>query len=277
MMRFIFFTFHIAIAVLFSSALMAENSDFIVLNYDVISEEEDVGDMTFKFSQGESGYVIVEHSNIKASSWWWSIDVTTIASEEYRYDAGLVKVDSKTVDKDDGIAYWVKIKSHEDGFWGDFTVIERITAGESKQFSGLTFAVAGRTSNNIEEILSLSSKIFADRKEKAEGAKFPKNSFDTTFNHLPFFIQKNAGKPLPKKINILDTDNLEVSPVEINDLGEKTILVGTSKIKVRHLTLSDGEFDPSHLWIKVDDTSLPYLVRHVGVDEDGAFELKLKP
>ncbi len=275
MTKYIFFTFYVTMVTLFFNPVTADESDFVVLNYEILSEGKDVGDMTLKLFQQKSGHVIVSHTHIKASGWWWSINITTILSEQFQHKAGLIKADGKTLDEN--TAYWTKINAYDDEYRADFMEINKTTTQENEQFSGLSFAVAGRVSSNTEEILSLSEALFTDRKGQIHGVTFPKNSFDTTFNDLAFFIQKNAGKPLPKKLNILDTENLEIIQMSISDLGLETMLIGVEKIQVRHLTLSDEKFPSSHIWIKEDLSSLPYFVRHTGEDEDGKFEIILKP
>ncbi|MCF6325082.1 MAG: hypothetical protein L3J89_12295 [Gammaproteobacteria bacterium] len=102
-----------------------------------------------------------------------------------------------------------------------------------------------------------------------------RKDFDTTFSNLPLFIQAYKGKPLPKKLNILDTEELEIGTVSIRDLGVKTISIGKQKIEARYLALSDNKSKPLQLWIKEDDL-LRYFVRYTGEDEDGPFEIILK-
>ncbi|NOZ51973.1 MAG: hypothetical protein GXP08_02335 [Gammaproteobacteria bacterium] len=265
----------VCIALILQSNAIAEEANSLILNYDILAEGKDIGNMTLKLSRKEGRRVAVEHSQIKISGWWWNINITAILSETFQDDTGFIKADSKTVYED--TAYWTKMNAYEDETWGEFIEITRMSASESKKFSHLSFAVTGKISDNTEELISLSEAMFSDRNKKpVYSVKFPQGSFDTTFNDLPFFIQKNAGKPLPSKLNILDTENLEISSASIKDLGLEIILIGKEKIQVRHLTLSDTQFKPSHLWIKEDANSLPYVVRHTGEDEDGKFEIILK-
>ena len=273
------------IAATLQNIAIAEEAGSLVLNYDVLSEGEDVGDVTLKLSQKEEGYVAVEYSQIKTRGWWWSVDITTILSEEFREDTGLIKADSKTLYE--GTTYWTRMNVHEDTLLGELTEISNMSDSENKQFSRLSFAVTGKVSPNTKEVTSLSEAMFSDRNTPPTyNVKFPQGSFDTTFTDLPFFIQKNIGKPLPKKLNILDTENLGIIQVNVNNQGLNTMTIGKEKIQVRHLILSesqllsklvnDAQFKPSHLWIKEDVTSLPYVVRHIGEDEDGEFEIILK-
>ncbi|MCF6211922.1 MAG: hypothetical protein L3J88_03575 [Gammaproteobacteria bacterium] len=274
MMKLALFVFYITTAIFFSSVSASNEPDFKILNYDILSEGIDVGDATLKLLKTKDRLLIVEHSNIKISGFLWSIDLTTVLSEEFQHDSGFMKSYSKTVD--DGMLYWTKISPATEMFLGKYIEIDKISTQEEKLFSRLVFLVTGKISSNVEEIISASEAIFTKRTKKVEEGKFPKGSFDVTINELPFFIQRNTGKQLPQNLNILDTENLEISQMSINDLGMKTIQVGNQKIQVRHLILSDKK-QTSQLWIKEDVTSLPYIVRHTGEDEDGKYEITLKP
>ncbi len=268
-------TLYIALLALFSSTIMAEEPTFRVLNYDIFSSGKDVGDVTVKLSENSDGYTIIEHSHLKVSSWWsGDFEITSIQSETFQQGIGLIKSDSKTVYERE--AYWSKINAHGDQLLAEFTVIDKMTTQEAKQFSHLSFALSRKVSDNSKEAISLSETLFSNRNKPAHKEEFSWGSFDTTFNNLPLFIQKNGTQPLPKKLNILDTEELEISTTSLHDLGVETIQVGKQKIKARHLTLSDNKSKPLHLWIKEDVASLPYFVRYTGEDEDGPFDIILK-
>ncbi|HEB63367.1 MAG TPA: hypothetical protein ENJ07_02680 [Gammaproteobacteria bacterium] len=268
--------FGITIAALFSNYAVAEESDFRVLEYDVLLEGEDAGDITLKLVQTEEGYLIVEHNQIKVPGWWGDINITTILSEEFQHGSGFINSDSKTVA--DGTAYWSRISRRDDGYLGAYTEISKIDQHETQQFSRLSSALTGRDQFKAEEIIARSRTIFSARAESAHThrVKFTQNAFSTTLYDFPFFIQRRAGKPLPKKINILDAQGMEVHQVSISDLGVEILLVGKEKLQVRHLLISGGKYKPSHLWLKEAGTSFPYIIRHVGEDEDGMFEIILK-
>ena len=88
----------IGAALLFSQAAISSDNEKTgqVLIYDLYSEGEDVGDVTLKLSQQEHGYSIIEHSHIKASGWWWTLDIITVTSEEFDNKQKLLKSDAKT-------------------------------------------------------------------------------------------------------------------------------------------------------------------------------------
>lgn len=259
------------------SSALAQAPDFLSLRYDTLSEGKDVGDITLKLSQTEKGYLIVEHNHIKTSGWWGDIDITTVMFEAFRHGIGLIKADSKTVD---GVtAYWSKINRHENYFLGEFTEFPKISSREIQQFFELSSVAKKKGVSTATEVFSLSKAIFSTCGDSTctHSVKFAQGSFVTTLNDFPFFIQRNADKPLPRKIRILDSENLEIIHADISDRGVENVSIGTKEIQVRYLILSGSEFKPSHLWIRTDPASLPYIVRHTGESEDGKFEIILKP
>ncbi len=255
---------------------LAQEPDFLSLRYDILSQEKDVGDVILKLSRTENGYLFIEHNHIKTSGWWGEIDITTVMFEKIEHGVGLIESDSKTLD-DDSI-YWSRVKRHENGFLGEFMEIPKIDNHRSQQFFKLSSTVKNEDLSKLREIVEYSESMFLTRNNSApvHGVKFAQSSFVTTFNDLPFFIQRNAGRPLAKEIKILDTENLKIIQIHIEDQGLVDVSIGTEKIQARHLVLSGGQFGPSHLWISTDPTSLPYVVRHTGKDEEGKFEIVLK-
>ena len=256
-----------------------EQNSSSTLTYDVFSKDKDVGDVTLQLLKTPTGHKLIEQSHIKASGWWWNLDLTTVLSEEFDKDQGLIHGDGKTFDE--GTAYWTQIKKLDNAYQAQYVHIEKVTPEEEKQFKNLSFSVAGKTNSDINEALTLSKSIFADRQEAEQSTQFPVNAFDTTWNNLPFFVQKNVNKPLPETINIMDSENLEIMTAKVKDLGNASITIDDQNFETRHIQLSYGRFKPSLIWIYMgvnDQTSaLPFVVRHTGEDEDGPFEIILKP
>ena len=276
-MKSILIIFCTTIAALSPCHAVAEKADSRLLEYDVLLEGEDAGDITLKLAQTEEGYLIVEHNQIKVPGWWGDINITTILSEEFQHGSGFINSDSKTVA--DGTFYWTRISRRDDGYLGAYTEISKIDQHEARQFSQLSSALTGRDQFKAEEIIARSRAIFSVRADSAHThrVKFTQNSFSTTLYDLPFFIQRYDGKALPKKINILDAQDMEIHQVSISDLGVEDLIVGKKKLQVRHLVISGGKYKPSHLWLKEGGNLFPYTIRHVGEDEDGMFEIVLKP
>jgi hypothetical protein len=262
-----------------SSLASTHEEHFKMLVYDIFFDGKDVGDMTLKLSKDEDRYLIVEQSHIKASGWWWDLNIITVLSEELDQSGVLKESDGKTLGE--GSIYWTKISTYEDWQQVDYTLVDKVTDEDKKQFSELSFAVTGLISNNIEEIVSRSKSMFTGRENHAESAKFSKDTYDTTWNSLPLYIQKHSGKVIPGKLKILDSDNLEIVQVNLEDLGYDSLSVGSNVVQARHLRVSDGKFKPADLWIDErrngPTSSLPYYIRHTGEDEDGTFEIILKP
>jgi hypothetical protein len=264
--------------VLFGDTGFAQEVDFKKLTYDLLSEGEDIGDITLKLLKEEKRYVILEKSHIDVSGWWWRIDITTVLFEQFDQGGVLKHSDGKTLDED--TIYWTQISSDNDQYQASFRSIKKITDQDKKQFSKLSFAVSDPSSNNVDEVVSLSKLIFSRRDQQAERSSFSQADFDTTWNGLPFFIQKQAGGDLPNKLSILDSEDLEIFQVTLDDLGYEVVSDGANEIPARHLRLSDGKYKPTDLWIydgtNTDQFSMPYMIRYTGENQDGPFEAVLK-
>ena len=258
-----------------STIAHATENRSMLLTYDILSQGKDVGDVTTRISQQENRHVIIERSHIKASGWLWKIDIVTVLSEEFENGNELTNADGKTFEE--GSAHWTKIKSQGKDFLMQYIKIPKPGPLEEKQFSRLSFEADAKTSSNTEDILSLSESIFVNTVERAEEYLVSKKSFDTTWNNLPFYIQQRSDSSIPQELKILDTENLETGRFAVKDVGTETLMLGNEPITVRHLTFFNHKTDTSHIWVNADSDVLPYVVRHTGKDEDGVFEIVLKP
>jgi len=252
----------------------AGESRSVLLNYDILSQGKHVGDVTTKISQQETRHVIIERSHIKASGWLWKIDVTTVLSEEFINGNKLTNADGKTFEE--GAAHWTTMKLQEDDFQMQYIKIPKTSSDEEKIFASLSAEAASGASLNTDKILSLSESVFSTSKEASEEWLISKRSFDTTWNNLPFYIQLRAETSIPETLNILDSENLEIDRFAVKNIGKETMKIGTEQVSAHHLIFTTGKSNTSHIWINSENNSIPFVVRHTGKDEDGAFEIKLK-
>lgn len=273
MNRFTFYTICLFMMVQHTLAVAGESRS-ILLNYAILSQGKDVGDVTTKISQQETRHIIIERSHIKASGWLWKIDIATVLSEEFINVNELTSADGKTFEE--GAAHWTKISLQEDDFQMQYIKIPKTSPDEEEIFASLSTEAASAASLHSEQILSLSESVFSTSREVSEEVLISKRSFDTTWNNLPFYIQLIAERPIPETLNILDSENLEINRFSVKDIGKETMRIGTEQISARHLTFTTRKSNTSHIWINIEDNSIPYVVRHTGKDKDGAFEIVLK-
>jgi len=271
--RYALFIVCLTLATLSIGIVSAAKTGSLTLKYTIKSEGEKIGVVTHRLFQNDNGHSFAEYSHINASGWWGKIDISSSLLEEFDGVNEFNSADSKTLDGH--TSYWSKIKQNKNGLWGSYAEIKDTTDQESEGLTDLSAAITDARELNLGEMLSISRDIFKNRTIQPEGVQFTRQDFDTTDTNLPFFIQSFGSKPLPHKLRLLDTDNLKISETNIVDLGYEIISIGNKKTRSRHLKLSGSKYKPSHIWIKDTDTDLPYMVRFVGEDEDGPFEIKL--
>lgn len=257
------------------STALAGDSELLVLNYGILSEGNDIGDITLKLIRNNKGHVIAQHRRIKTSGWWGKINISSYRVEQFSADNDLLLADNKIQDGD--TTHWIKIEAHQHVLSGSYRIIKGLSAQEKQELADLLVVISSESNAEIERIVSLSGALFADRKIASQDRQFKKNDFDATFNSLAFFIQKSAGKQLPEVLRLLDTENMEIIRQRLDDLGTEVMTIGTKSISTRHIKLSDSSYKPSHIWIADSPTSLPFIIRHTGEDEDGEFDVILKP
>ena len=257
-----------------STFTQADENRSMLLTYDILSQGKDIGDLTTRISQQGNRHVIIEWSHIKASGWLWKIDIVTILSEEFENGNKLTNSDGKTFEE--GSAHWTKIGSQEKDILMQYLEIPKPGPREEKQIARLSLEAEANTSSNTEDILSLSGSIFMNIVEGVQEFSVSRKSFDTTWNNLPFYIQRKSDSSMPLELKILDTENLEIGKFTVKDVGRETLMLAKEPITVRHLTFSNRKTGTSHIWINTDSGVLPHVVRHTGKDEDGAFEIVLK-
>lgn len=275
MIRHTLLAFSLTLAIPGICPVSADEIDSLELKYTIMSEGEHIGILTHNLFLEENGHSFAEYSHIKVSGWWGKIDITGNLIEEFHGINALVSSDSKTLDGN--TAYWSKIERNKEGFWGSFAKIKKTTDIENKALADLGLAITEAPEQGFGEIRSISASIFVNKVVHSEGEQFTREDFDTTDTNLAFFIQSFGGKPLPRKLRLLDTDNLKITESEMTDLGYEEISIGDKKIRSRHLKLSNPKYKPSHIWIKDAATNLPFMVRFVGEDEDGPFEIVFTP
>jgi hypothetical protein len=252
----------------------AEKNDSLSLKYAILSEGETIGVLIHKLFRNESHSRLYGQSQIDISGWWGKINVLGYLVEELDLVNRLVR--SESVDLDDSTLYRRAINTNGNHLLVSYGELKEITGSERKQFTSLLQAVSNIDGKQRENLQSLSTALFEKRGEVIEKAQINLSDFDTTENHLPFYLQSLGGKPLPKQLRLLDTEDLTINVVSVTDLGYETMAVGDKTYRCRHLKLTDKKYKPSDIWIDEDSRSLPFMVRFIGEDESGTVEISLK-
>jgi len=252
---------------------LAQKTDIMNLKYNILSQGKKVGIAAVKLSRSGNTHTYAEYSRIKTSGWWGKIDAKSILIEKSINQTLFVSADAKTLDGK--TVYWTNLIANGNDLRGAFAEIKNITVQEKLDIMDIAFAISDKQAQNSKEILASSRALLANKKSQLKKVQLSSAAFDTTANNLPFFLQKFVGKRLPKTLDIMDTEDLAITRMKIKYLGLVEFSIGGKTISARHFKLSGSKFKSAKIWIKTDPTSLPYIVRYVGENEDGPFELRL--
>ncbi len=265
-------------AVLLSQTIQpaaAQKSDVLILKYDVFSEGKKVGKTTVKLSKIGKTRLYSEFSHIKTTGGWGKIDVKSVVVEEHKNGAGFIRAGSKTLDAK--TVYHTSLTSSNSGFTGTFAKIRNTKIHERNEVMDLAVAITGKQMLDAVAVTTLSPTMYGNQRRRSKKVQLAGNAFDTTLNNLPFFLEKYSGSKVPAKLNVMDSENLDITAMNIKDMGSQNLAVGEQNIKTRYFKLSATKNNSMTIWIKSESSSLPHVIRIVGKNQEGSFELRLRP
>ena len=256
--------FIIIYVLLLPSTGFSADRQVTILQYEITSESETIGNMTLRITGDQNSYLIAEHSQVNKSWWWGTLDLRSTSIEKYNL-GNLVSANSKVFYDDK--AYWTTMEQSETGVWGSVTEVKNTSQKEIDEFAALSVEISNLLLPNLGQILSLSQQIFSGSQGNASGVRFARSQFDTTANQLPLFIQSYQGKELPALVNILDTETLKINESTLKDFGDESIQIGGQAMSTRHVQISDASSDPAHIWISTQGSFIPYIAQFTGTDD----------
>lgn len=245
--------------------------------YDILAEKDDIGDLTIKVFNNKAGHVFVESSDLNIERWWGKINISSDLVEVFDADNAFVGSDSKTLDLDNNELYWSKINTKEKNWLGVTAQVAEVTDKEKTELTGLANFIGDANDAAINQALSRSQIMLRNRKIAFNNISIKAGSFDATYNSLVFLLRKYEAEPLPAKIRLMDVEELSIEEFALKDFGPEVIAIGQQKISARHLKLSNKTSRPVDIWFSSELGTLPYMVRMLGEDETGPFEIRLKP
>ncbi len=261
-------------------ALASENQ-FRELKYDILSDGKDIGDTISRLSSSgddsKAEHSMAEYSTIKVSGWWGSIDISSVLVETYRGNNALLTSISNT--QDDNTVYRVRIDSVQNAITSSFREIKKLNETEKEQMAEIAAAIVDAAAPEMATVLSRSRNLFASRKDAQNIVRFKTADYHTTENNLAFYLQQLPGKLNGGELNLLDTEDLVIRRVKLEDLGQEVVLVGDHPVQTLHVKISEvkkSPYKPAHIWIAQGESSLPYTVRYIEEDEDGETEVVLR-
>ncbi len=260
--------------------------------YEILTKGKPIGHLTHRVMPVGQGYAIAESSEIKLSGWWGKINIHSTFIDTYNSKGELLTSDNKV--RDGSTTHELTTLHEKDGYFASYQKIKKTTKGELIKLNTLSELINRDTYINPETMLSLFQTAFTNRRtQNQEKGSFSKNSFDTTFTYLSFFLQKHTQDGFNKEVTLYDTEELKLSTHTVKDLGWETLELKGKPIKTRHFSLNDKKNPETHIWLsdfsmlKHKQTSgeapssifprtIPYLVRMTAEDKEGPIEITLK-
>lgn len=252
----------------------------VLFEYDIISEGEDIGDMTSEISlEPENTYKIIEKATIEITSFWGDINIRSTTSEEYSNTGALLKANSTIVDLDENDAYWLKMENNNGQLWvkgGEGKVINKKEEEVGEGVVELAGGVATEFIPGLDLIMGVSDFIFSSDQDSIESGTISQNDFTTTFSNLPFYWKRN-NENLNQNIIVLDTEEFTIDEVKFKYIDSRQERSGGKTIKAHHYSMTSvSEDEPMDVWLAVDHQGVPHFTEYHLKDDEGVVEVKLK-
>ncbi len=270
----IFFIFTLITSLTVNSQNQESTNIIAKFDYDILLEGDNTGAMSMKVLQlSNNEYNILTKSDIELSGWWGKHLVHSNLVEQFSSSGRLLKADNMIIDGKK--AYWTKMILTEDELWTSSVQVKSIEEHEEEEFIGMIANIGSMFVAGAGDVLAVSNLLFAGAESSHNNIRLSQNSYDTSFNNIPFYWLKN-NKSLPDEINILDSDTLSIYTMKTEVYKTETSNQEIFDSSVYHYVLTTKKGEPLHLWLAIDDNNIPHFIRLIGEDEDGPFQINLK-
>lgn len=222
---------------------------------------EDIGDLLIEIAFGDNGgYVIFEQLHIKTGGWWGQIDIHGSYYESYSEDHELQRIDGKVFEDD--TVWRTVMRRVDDQLWGVTSVINGLSQQEREQLLGNTLGLTDQFTPGDDEPASLGKLLLADRDKPIKESRFNSEDFVASIDNLPMYWLQQ-GQQLPKKIRLLDSENLRITEYRVQSNGN-------------HYHFDADGIYPMDLWFAVSKHGIPHFTRLETEDDIGHFVIKIR-
>jgi len=261
------YKFLIALLIGSSINIYANATQIKTLHYDFISEGKDIGDVTQRYIIDGDKLVLTTNSRLKWSAWYASVDLEELSIEVYSNKTKLEKSSYYLMDYDEGSLYLSSFKKINDNYLINVFLNENIKKNINafKQFS--------KQITNSKDVRKLNKATLSTDMNEIANKKISAKSFDTTENMLYLNLKY---KLHTKIIQSLSLSEVSIDSINIKDLGMQELSINNKKFICHHIKIISKEKEPSEIWITDEKSNLPYVVRLIGKDDTGKYELLLK-
>jgi hypothetical protein len=247
-----------------------------IYHYEILSNADDVGDITVKVAgQADGSYVIAESRLLKTAGVWSDINKRSTQIETFSPEGDLLKADVKTLKGKK--AYWRRAELSGDELWASYAQVQNLTEKEEEEFVGATLAFASNIVPGLGDVLGVAQLLFSDNETQPDNLRFSTSAYDTSFSNLPFYWSSKQNN-LPTQLNLFDSVKLAVKTYQIEYLGQKTFQSGSEEevVITSHYKLQASKDQSLEVWLASNEQNSPYFYQIVGADDGGPFHIIFK-
>lgn len=240
--------------------------------YDLISDGDDIGDISSIRSQlGDPGcclYLVEDTVSLKASGFWGPWELTIIGKTVIDKE-GILGFDYKIKEDDNSLRVFGD--RHDRELWCNGQQVW--TKKDEEDTVVISSMVIADTLPCAEETLKVIGMLSENGNNKGE-IRISLESFDTASSQLPSILMRKPQGLGKGKVRLLDTSELKIETHKYEEVDQEQIEIAKKTFKCRVFSIARPK-GKSTSWIAEDELGA-FVVKESGKDEDGPYELILK-
>lgn len=233
------------------------------INYQLVVDKKQLGTISASYTTEKSGkYSLKRTSHINVPGLLKDEKLESTVTETYSPQGKLLKSSYKVRYKNK--IYWTKLELHGKEFLAFQSEITNDSQKEDEQLVEFTKGVVADMVPGAGEVMLINDIL---DENQPSNDRFTSDSFDTSFSNLPF-LWKKSNYELPKKLRLLDTEDMGIFPVDVVFQGIETVSLKNKKITASHFKLLSKDSKPTEIWLALDEAKKPFFYKITG-HEDG--------
>ncbi|MCG8382219.1 MAG: hypothetical protein MJA28_08390 [Gammaproteobacteria bacterium] len=254
--------------------VMAAPEQGIVLNYEVFSDKQKIGDIhkehAFVMNSEDRYEQVTISTQVRASGWWgsWSLDT------ESRYVfSGLDVLRFGHKITEDGKKFHVVGEKLEDRLWASASEVKTQQLIDDDAFFNLALAITNKAPSPGGEAL-IGEGLLGDGAKAQKEIRIPMKSFVSTVEKLPSLARTHGYRLSGIKVEFLDSGELEIVSYVLNSVEQETLSIDGHEYDCYVIEAKTPEGEAKY-WIAEVQGEV-FLVRETGHDSDGPYEIVLR-
>jgi len=248
-----------------SISLYADTLKSKTLQYDFISDDEDIGDVTQTYVIDEKEVFLITKSHLYYSSWYDALDLEEVSLEHYNKESKLLSSRYYLMDYNEKSLYFSGFQKNSNSYLVQVLMKEEVSDTDERLYKEFVQNVS--KSKDLSEVETLSIKM-----DELATKTIALDSFTITENMMAFSIKKLVSS---QKIKELLLAEVEIDDITIRDLGLEMMSIKSEKLLTHHYRIHKETKEAVEIWIADEDSDIPYVVRLITSDDFGKHELLL--